>query len=204
MKKYLLVIFPLITAGVLQAATTCEMRVDKHPGASTLQRVEYCLTQEAEETPKEKGPVLLYTSITRTKNAAQEEESRARKQVYFEDDDVAIARKYVGTNRFPVFQNEIPSEQERREQPKTRASVAREQDKQVKAEKEDKNHSVVVIDSEKEKTTTKSRSKKDNRSKKSKNDRKPGLYSQIRIAGEEVPQQPRTDADDIYYEALRY
>lgn len=203
MKKYIVMVLLGAATGVLQAATTCEMRVDKHPGASTRQRVEYCLTQESAETPKEKGPVLLYSKITRAPRATQEEATRARKQVYFEDEEVAIARKYVGTNRFPVFQNEIPSEQERQTQPKTRASFARPQDKQVKAEKEDKPQPVVVIEPEKDKTVNNSRGKKTGRNKKSKTEEKTGLYSRIRVNGEEMPEQTPTDADDIYYRAFR-
>lgn len=114
MKKTVILFCLLTSAGLAQAASTCETRVDKHQKATTLERVDYCLTPEAlPEAPA--GPEVIYYNVT-TKTPEQQpaEKQTPRKQKYYDQNDVAVEHSYVGSKRFPAFKNDIPSEQERR------------------------------------------------------------------------------------------
>lgn len=93
-------------------ASTCETRVDKHQDATTMERVGYCLTPEAEPAAPA-GPELVYYGISSNapQNGAEQEENYRQK--YFDKDGVAVAQDYVGTRKFPAFTNDTLSEQER-------------------------------------------------------------------------------------------
>lgn len=108
--------FSLFAAAVtLQAASTCETRVDSHPKATTLERVDYCLTPE-KEGPKAAGPEVIYTGITdKTPEKTRAEKNTPLKQKYYDEESVEISHGYVGTSRFPVLKNDILSERELQE-----------------------------------------------------------------------------------------
>ena len=94
-------------------ASTCETRVDAHQDASTLQRVQYCLTPEQVQ-PAAPGPEVVYYGVSSVQpDASSTETEQQRKQVYFDKDGVAVSQNYVDTSKFPAFTNDTLSEQEK-------------------------------------------------------------------------------------------
>ena len=113
MKKIFLLL-GMITAVCAAHASTCETRVDKHPKATTLERVDYCLTPEATPVVEETLPTVIYYGVSEQAPAKDNQENTSsRKQKYFDEEEVAVKQQYVGSDQFPVFKNDIPSEQER-------------------------------------------------------------------------------------------
>lgn len=116
MKKIGIMFSLLATAVTLQAASTCETRVDSHPKATTLERVDYCLTPE-KEGAKPAGPEVIYSGITdKTPEKKQPEKTTPLKQKYYDEGNVEISHGYIGTHHFPVLKNDILSERELQEQ----------------------------------------------------------------------------------------
>jgi len=109
-KFYLFSILLLAASPVLQAASTCETRVDHHQNATTAQRVEYCLNDDTAVAEPD-GPELVYYGI-KVSAPEKEKEGTGRETQYFNGKKVKVNRDYVGTQNFPVFENDIPSEQE--------------------------------------------------------------------------------------------
>lgn len=111
MKKiYLFSVLLLAGATVIQGASTCETRVDRHQNATTTQRVEYCLNDDPAAAEPE-GPELVYYGVTAPDSKKQEKEGNGRSTQYFNGKKVRVNRDYVGTKTFPAFENDIPSEQ---------------------------------------------------------------------------------------------
>ena len=122
MKKIFIVWILLLSAAPLTwAKSTCETRVDKHPYSSTIERVDYCLYEgeEEEKTPK----VITYTVTTKTQSPATPQKDSSRRQSYFKKKKVTVSRSYVTSNRFPVWENDIQSEQERLSQKPQKTTV---------------------------------------------------------------------------------
>lgn len=94
------------------SASTCETRVDKHPDATTKERVSYCLTPEA-EPPAPAGAELVYYGVSGSEPQDASARDERYKQKYFDKNGVAVAQDYVGTRQFPAFTNNALSEQER-------------------------------------------------------------------------------------------
>ena len=112
MKKSLLVL-TVFTAAVAAHASTCETRVDSHPCATTPQRVDYCLTPEAATAEKD-GPSVIVSSVTtKEPDTATPEKTASLKQKYYNEDDMFVRHKYVGSAQFPQLKNDIQSERER-------------------------------------------------------------------------------------------
>lgn len=114
--KQLFILMSVLLAAPLLRASTCETRVDSHQKATTLERVDYCLTPE-QAAPQAPGPTIIYENVT----AKEPERQTAQKPVplkqkYYPQDEVEITRGYVGTERFPQLKNDIPSERELLEQ----------------------------------------------------------------------------------------
>ena len=114
MKKTFASFFVFFTAALPAfAASTCETRVDSHPDATTKQRVAYCLTPEP-EPPLPAGPELVYYGVADTAPEPETQEpAKDREPVYFDKDGVAVNQHFVDTKKFPAFENEMLSEQER-------------------------------------------------------------------------------------------
>lgn len=118
MKKSLL-LFVLSAALPVMAASTCETRVDKHPYSSTKDRVDYCLTPEAEK-PADPQAQVIYSKVEDNTPVKEKKAESPRKQVYFDKEGVGVEQDYVGTRKFPAFENETLSEKEKIEVQKAR------------------------------------------------------------------------------------
>ena len=111
--KKILSVYLLFTACALSAQTTCEMRVDAHQGASTMQRVDYCLNAPVELDPMDNAEVIYYGVVsTQDKQQAQDAKATA-KDGYYQSEQVKVSRGYMGTRKFPAFTNDTLSESER-------------------------------------------------------------------------------------------
>ena len=125
MKKMItLTVLLVLGAGPLWAST-CETRVDSHQQATTLQRVNYCLTPEAEpqETPQQVD-MIYYGVVDKSPTAEPEKSGSSRQQTYYTEKNMAVYRDYVGTERFPTLKNDIQSEQEIQQQKQAQALAA--------------------------------------------------------------------------------
>lgn len=112
MKKPLLIL-TVFTAAVAAQASTCETRVDSHPCATTPQRVDYCLTPETAVAEKD-GPSVIVSSVTtKEPDTSTPETTSSLKQKYYNEEDMSVRHKYVGSTQFPQLKNDIPSERER-------------------------------------------------------------------------------------------
>ena len=115
MKKTMILFVILFTAPAVWAKSTCEVRVDRHPNANTVERVEYCLNDSAEEDTRPK--VISYSITTNApKQEAPQKASVFRIPSHFNNKRVKVSRTYVETHHFPTLENDIQSEQERIEQ----------------------------------------------------------------------------------------
>ena len=131
MKKSLLVLI-VFTAAVAAQASTCETRVDSHPCATTPQRVDYCLTPEA-AAAEQKGPSVIVSSVTtKEPDTSTPEKTSSLKQKYYNEDDMSVRHKYVGSAQFPQLKNDIQSERERQaEQVSAKKAATQEQPTRV-------------------------------------------------------------------------
>ena len=111
MRKILTIFSICIFAPLLAGASTCETRVDSHQKASTVQRVSYCLTPDIEAPAAQ--PQLVYYGVADKTPAKTQAAATGRSTHYFDEEGVGVARNYVGTGHFPVFTNDVLSEQER-------------------------------------------------------------------------------------------
>lgn len=124
MKKSLLIL-TVFTAAVAAQASTCETRVDSHPNATTPQRVDYCLTPETAAAEQD-GPSVIYSSVTtREPDASAPEKTSSRKQKYYNEDNMFVRHKYVGSAQFPQLKNDIQSEREIQAQQAAQAVAAK-------------------------------------------------------------------------------
>ena len=113
MKKIFLLISLIVCLQVVCAASTCETRVDKHQQATTLQRVNYCLSPDQEpEVSVEEPDLVYYGVVDKTPSASREKKASSRRQTYFKEQDLSVYRNYVGTDKFPTLENDILSEKE--------------------------------------------------------------------------------------------
>ena len=116
MKKFFFLTVLFMSAVTAHAVSTCETRVDKHQDATTLQRVNYCLTPETAAVANPDVPDLVYYGVVDKKPATTKEETASsRGQSYFKGSGVSVYRNYVGTNQFPELENDILSDKELQE-----------------------------------------------------------------------------------------
>ena len=123
MKKTLILVC-LSAAAVASHASTCETRVDKHQKATTLQRVDYCLTPE-KAAPAAPGAEVIVSSVTTKEPAPAEQKSAPLAQEYYPQDQVEVTHGYVGTTHFPKFKNDISSERELKEMQEAASDAAK-------------------------------------------------------------------------------
>ena len=108
MKKYFSIfVFSLAAVPVFAAASTCETRVDKHQGATTAERVEYCLTEEPAAETQDVTEVILsdvysvqYPQPKAKKSAPQQEETK----IYSKE---PVSMEYLDRDDYPAFRNDI-------------------------------------------------------------------------------------------------
>ena len=125
MKKSLL-LFTIFTAAVAAQSSTCETRVDSHPKATTPQRVDYCLTTDPVVVPEtDKPKVILSDVITKTPDTDESAQTASLEQKYYNNEDLFVRHKYVGSPRFPQFKNDIQSEREIKEQQEAQSVPAK-------------------------------------------------------------------------------
>ncbi|MBR4355202.1 MAG: hypothetical protein IKP96_01305 [Elusimicrobiaceae bacterium] len=111
MKKIIVLACLWMGGGFLHATSTCETRVDRHPKATTVQRVNYCLTPDESVEESARGPEVIYYDVTIKEPIADPSyTNQARKQVYFDERSMEVARNYVGSTRFPEFKNDISAQ----------------------------------------------------------------------------------------------
>ena len=115
----------VLGAAVLAHASTCEVRVDQHPQASTVERVDYCLNAPAQAAAAPGPEVIYYGVTTKAPEKQPEEQEASLRQKYFNSESVKISHSYVDSKRFPPFKNDIPSERERREAYETAQAQAK-------------------------------------------------------------------------------
>lgn len=131
--------FVLLSAALpVFCASTCETRVDRHPDASTRERVAYCLSPETEPVMETQTPELVYYGVSSNEPEEEAVQNGRRKQVYFDKTGVAVSQDYVWTKKFPAFTNDTLSEQERLalEQAEKEALEKAQKEAAAKAEKE--------------------------------------------------------------------
>ncbi len=105
-KLFCIFVFALTAGPLLAAASTCETRVDKHPTATTAQRIEQCLTDEPAPTAPPATEVLLFDtySVVHPSPQRQDQSSHITSQVYM---PTAISMEYVERDDYPAFRNDI-------------------------------------------------------------------------------------------------
>ena len=115
MKKLFLIslLFSVCALGV--QATTCEVRVDAHQKASTMQRVDYCLNAP-DETDDSLVAEVIYYGVVNPQEDAEAEAKATAKNGYYDDSKMKVSRGYFGTRNFPAFTNDTLSENERARQ----------------------------------------------------------------------------------------
>lgn len=113
MRKELFLLSALLFSTAVFAQSTCQTRVDAHQKATTPQRVEYCLTQDAYPATTVSQPELVYAQVSSHQPAAEPQQKEyTSSNPYFNEDKYTVMRGYVGTTQFPEFQNATMSEQE--------------------------------------------------------------------------------------------
>ncbi|MCQ2410518.1 MAG: hypothetical protein MJ053_03185 [Elusimicrobiaceae bacterium] len=160
MRKQVLLIGLLVMCGEWGwTGSTCEVRVDQHQDATTLERIDYCLGKNGVE--KQQTPKLVTQSITVKKNTVtrQNDSDAWAREGNFQDRHVSISRQYIETKQFPLFENDIPSESERLAAEKARQEERQEMLAQQQVQLGDVNeimapHRVEQVTVSSEKTTT--------------------------------------------------
>ena len=131
MKKTLIFVSLLLAATAAQAST-CETRVDSHQKATTRERVDYCLTPD-KVAPQDPGPTLIYENVIANVPEKQTAQKNAPlKQTYYPQDEVQVARGFVGTDRFPQLKNDIPSQRELQEAQQAKIAETKKETSQQK------------------------------------------------------------------------
>lgn len=102
MKKLLVSLVSCLLTGAVYAQSTCEIRVDAHPNATTNQRVAYCLTPEF-NAPDTTYSGLVFSGVsTHQPHVAQPTQERPMaKRRNFKSEKMAVSRGYVPTVQFP-------------------------------------------------------------------------------------------------------
>ena len=109
MNKSLAVFFFLfLTAPLFAAVSTCETRVDKHPGSSTQERVDYCLNEELDTTDGTPTTEVVLSDVYSVQYPKPKTKKSAPKQEVtkiYEQEPVSM--EYLDQDRYPVFRNDI-------------------------------------------------------------------------------------------------
>ena len=93
------------------AQSTCETRVDAHPHASTMQRVDYCLNSNYDAVYN--NPGLVFSGVTPRHPAAQQSTPKGTAhESSFKADKVTEEYSFVNTQQFPQLKNATLSERE--------------------------------------------------------------------------------------------
>ena len=118
--KKLTVLFLLLAAGApLCAESTCETRVDRTLDKTTMQKVHYCLTPEAEPDPGPEPQVVYFAAYDSraprpVKHKIPMEIVQPENAIYHEE-ALSKNREYWEAKNYPLFTNDIPSSEDERE-----------------------------------------------------------------------------------------
>lgn len=118
--KKLTALFLLLAAGApLCAESTCETRVDRNLDKTTMQKVHYCLTPEAEPDPGPEPQVVYFAAYDSraprpVKHKIPMEIVQPENAVYHEE-ALSKNREYWEAKNYPLFTNDIPSSEDERE-----------------------------------------------------------------------------------------
>lgn len=111
MKKTVFVFFVCLLSVGAGAQSTCETRVDAHPHATTMQRVNYCLNAAQEDSYN--NPGLVFSGVTVRHPADEKAASHpTAHNGYFKQDKIEVNQTFVQTQQFPKFTNDTLSERE--------------------------------------------------------------------------------------------
>ena len=93
MKKSLVSLVSCLLTGAVYAQSTCEIRVDAHPNATTNQRVAYCLTPEF-NAPDTTYSGLVFSGVsTHQPHVTQPTQERpTAKRRNFKSEKMAVSR----------------------------------------------------------------------------------------------------------------
>ena len=102
MRKILFVLSSCILCNVAFAKDTCETRVDAHPTATTLQRIAYCLNDQAVPATADPNAGLVFSEVSAKPAAATKPAQKPTSQEgYFQEDQILVSQDYVATSQFP-------------------------------------------------------------------------------------------------------
>lgn len=111
MKKTVFIFCVCFVPAWAGAQSTCETRVDAHPHATTLQRVNYCLNAAQEESSN--NPGLVFSGVTVRHPADEQAASHpSAHNGYFKQDKIEVSQTFVETQQFPKLTNDTLSERE--------------------------------------------------------------------------------------------
>ena len=111
MKRTVLVVYLCLLSVWAVAQSTCETRVDAHPHATTLQRVDYCLQETHENSYN--NPGLVFSGVTTRHPATQQPPQQVTaRNGHFRPQEMAVTQNFVETRQFPKFADERVSQQE--------------------------------------------------------------------------------------------
>ncbi len=106
-KLFSIFAFSFAAAPLLAAVSTCETRVDKHPGASTAQRVNYCLTEDPQTQQDTPVTQVILSDVydvqypqPKTAQPAPTQETK----IYQPN---PISMEYLDKDDYPAFRNDI-------------------------------------------------------------------------------------------------
>lgn len=112
MKKTILAFCACLLPAWTGAQSTCETRVDAHPHATTMQRVDYCLNDTAEYIDNN-NPGLVFSGVTTRHPAERQPQDRpSAREGSFKQDAIKVNQDFVETQQFPTFTNDTLSERE--------------------------------------------------------------------------------------------
>ncbi len=117
--KKLSILFLLLAAGVpVCAQSTCETRVDSNLDKTTMQKVHYCLTPEAEPDPGPEPQVVYFSAYdSRAPRPVKRKIPLEIVQpgVVYHEEALSKNREYWEAKSYPLFTNDVLSSQDEQE-----------------------------------------------------------------------------------------
>lgn len=103
MRKILFVLSSCILCNVAFGKDTCETRVDAHPTATTLQRIAYCLNEQAVPATADSNAGLVFSKVSAkpAASATKPAQKPTSQEGYFKEDQILVSQDYVATSQFP-------------------------------------------------------------------------------------------------------
>ena len=105
MKKLFVLIGCVVSAGTIWAST-CETRVDKKWDKSTQERVDSCLTEEAQEEPARTEVITSQVYPVQFPNQSKTKKSKQSPKKYKKYEEQTTYREYIDQDHYPVFRND--------------------------------------------------------------------------------------------------